>query len=309
MMRVLVVEDNKALRSVLCAALRDCGCAPIGFTTGEQAIREARRQPFDVLLFDLVLPGIGGLAVFAALRAENPKLIGIGMSGIRTDPTTARVVEQHGAIAFLIKPFDVASLRSVIEAYAAASCPGLIGGTAGLLAGSPDIAERQSTRREMLQALVNAACVRDLCGLCFSQVADLIRSVIASPVAVINSGREPSKQHRCINTVRLDARARQAIQTVQVSGMISRQRTVAVEIGVSVSHLGRLVRQSGMSYLDWVRAPKLKRALGDVVWSDKQMKVIASDSGFSSTSSLDRAFNRSFGVSPSALRGWSRGEL
>ena len=77
LLRVLVVEDNRAAREALCGMLVEQGAAPVAVASPDEAVtcvNEARRDghPFDVVLSDYELKTTNGLAVFATLDAKEP---------------------------------------------------------------------------------------------------------------------------------------------------------------------------------------------------------------------------------------------
>ena len=61
--RILVVDDEVELKSILVEALTSQGNEVLGFTAGEAALAALRTDPFDVLLTDLMMPGIDGFEV------------------------------------------------------------------------------------------------------------------------------------------------------------------------------------------------------------------------------------------------------
>ena len=71
MRRILVVEDEPAIRDSVVYALKKEGFDPHAVADGEAALEEARREPYDVVVLDLMLPKLSGLDVCRALRAES----------------------------------------------------------------------------------------------------------------------------------------------------------------------------------------------------------------------------------------------
>src|SRR3712207_198355 len=68
--RVLLVEDERHIRDLvqLHLELEGCVVSPVG--NGEDALRHLREQPFDLVVLDLMLPGLDGLTVLRVLRRE-----------------------------------------------------------------------------------------------------------------------------------------------------------------------------------------------------------------------------------------------
>jgi two-component system, chemotaxis family, chemotaxis protein CheY len=113
--RVLVVDDNEALRENLAEALTLEGYDPTVAADGSAALRLLSEAEFDVVLLDLAMPGIDGRAVLGQIRAD-PRLTGLPVI-ITTGHSGPRAKAGVPADAFLLKPFGVrellAALRSV----------------------------------------------------------------------------------------------------------------------------------------------------------------------------------------------------
>ena len=107
--RVLVVEDEDAAREGLRDILRGLGYEVVAAASGEEAGMLPAEAPFDVLLTDLMLPGISGSQLAAGLQERWPALKVILMSGY-TEDEAVRTGVGEGAIRFLQKPFDMARL-------------------------------------------------------------------------------------------------------------------------------------------------------------------------------------------------------
>ncbi|MBA2465510.1 MAG: response regulator transcription factor [Nocardioidaceae bacterium] len=104
MARVLVVDDDHTVREVVVSYLRAGGHQVAESTDGETALREMRDQPADLVVLDLMLPGIDGLEVCRRLRDRSDvPVIMLTALGAETD----RVIGfQHGADDYVTKPFS-----------------------------------------------------------------------------------------------------------------------------------------------------------------------------------------------------------
>ena len=111
---VLVVEDDAALREFLCTALLDefdVECA----VSGEEAIEMAQRTRPDVVLLDVMLPGVNGLDVVRRIRSD-PALSGIPVLVMTAfSEIEAGEAEAAGASRFLAKPFDLHELKAAVR--------------------------------------------------------------------------------------------------------------------------------------------------------------------------------------------------
>ena len=113
-MQVLVVDDEPAVREALTRTLAHEGFAPREAVDGAEALEALRRAPADVVLLDVLMPGLDGLEVARRLRADDttPILMLTARDGIEDR------VEGHdsGADDYLVKPFARAELLAPIRA-------------------------------------------------------------------------------------------------------------------------------------------------------------------------------------------------
>jgi DNA-binding response OmpR family regulator len=111
---ILVVEDEEAIRRGLCDVLAYQGYLPKGIESGEEGLREALANPYDLILLDLMLPGMSGFDVCEAVRAERPMqpILMLTARGAEAD-----VVEgfARGADDYVTKPFSVSELLARVR--------------------------------------------------------------------------------------------------------------------------------------------------------------------------------------------------
>ena len=116
-MKLLLIEDNPALQATLQRSLQRCGAQVHVCGNGGLALEHWRRTDPDVVLLDLSLPGLDGLQVLAAARAEGlatPVLV-LTARGTVGD----RVLGLNtGADDYLAKPFDLDELEARVRALA-----------------------------------------------------------------------------------------------------------------------------------------------------------------------------------------------
>lgn len=112
--RVLLVEDDDRIRQSLGLALDDLGFDVLQAGSGEQALDQLDQLVVDVVLLDLMLPGIDGLTVCRVLRSRGD--LPIIIVSARTD--TADVIEglESGADDFVTKPLVASELAARIKA-------------------------------------------------------------------------------------------------------------------------------------------------------------------------------------------------
>ncbi|HVN75082.1 MAG TPA: ATP-binding protein [Thermoanaerobaculaceae bacterium] len=112
--RILVVEDEDAARDGLQQILASLGYDVTAVATGADAAELAADRPFDLLLTDLMLPGVMGNVLAEELHARWPALKVILMSGYSEDEAVRRAVSA-GGVRFLQKPFDMATLARAVR--------------------------------------------------------------------------------------------------------------------------------------------------------------------------------------------------
>ena len=113
--RVLLVEDDTAVRTVLERGLRRSGLLVEAVDGGEAALarlRSAVAPVIDVLVSDVMMPGIDGVELVDRVRAFRPDLGVVLMSGF-AEPPLHRAADRQG-VNFLAKPFATADLVAAI---------------------------------------------------------------------------------------------------------------------------------------------------------------------------------------------------
>ena len=117
MLRVLVVEDDSDVRAAICDALRDAGHEVTGLGDGQQGLEHILSKTFDLVVTDVRLPKLGGLALFHKIREVAPSTAVIMMTSFAT-AVDAVAALKHGAHDYLTKPFDVDELVIRVRAIA-----------------------------------------------------------------------------------------------------------------------------------------------------------------------------------------------
>jgi len=113
--RVLLVEDEPAARSGLCDVLEMLGYTTVAVEDAEQALALQPTSAFDLLITDLMLPGLSGAVLAEQLRVRWPDLGVIVISGY-TEDRTAELVHHLKSVRFMHKPFRMAELSHEIRA-------------------------------------------------------------------------------------------------------------------------------------------------------------------------------------------------
>lgn len=112
--RVLIVEDEPRLRSILTEGVRECGFCAGGVRTGEDALDAMRNAPSDIAILDLNLPGMDGLQCFEKLKEGWPDIAVIILTGFGTLEAARRAI-QLGVVEFLTKPVSLGDLEKALH--------------------------------------------------------------------------------------------------------------------------------------------------------------------------------------------------
>jgi two-component system phosphate regulon response regulator PhoB len=115
--RVLIIEDERALTGVLTYNLEREGYEVTVAHDGQEGLRKAQTQPFDLILLDLMLPTLGGLDVCREIRGgDGTRDIPIIMLTAKAEETDQIVGFSMGADDYVTKPFSVKVLMQRMKA-------------------------------------------------------------------------------------------------------------------------------------------------------------------------------------------------
>ncbi|WP_317201085.1 ATP-binding protein [Janthinobacterium sp.] len=112
--RILVVDDEAAHMQALCDTLRDHGYQTLGFTAGEAALEALAGGRFELLLADLMMPGMDGITLLQAARRADPDLACLIMTGAGTISSVVEAM-QLGALDYILKPFKLSVILPVLK--------------------------------------------------------------------------------------------------------------------------------------------------------------------------------------------------
>jgi len=112
--RVLAVDDQRYFRELIAGLLRDEGYEAETAASGEEALRILERSDYDVVLSDLVMPGMDGSELLRRVKQRNPEQEVVVVTGV-VDIATAVEAMKLGAGDYLLKPFDRRALAVTLE--------------------------------------------------------------------------------------------------------------------------------------------------------------------------------------------------
>lgn len=112
--RIMVVDDEAEVLGFCAEALRRLGydVTPVGL--GEEALDLLRREHFDLLITDIMMPGMSGIDLIAQAKESLPNLAAIVMTGYSTIELAIKAL-RSGAVDFIPKPFSLLDLREGVE--------------------------------------------------------------------------------------------------------------------------------------------------------------------------------------------------
>jgi DNA-binding NtrC family response regulator len=120
MIRILIIDDDRHMRSVCSRALSREGWIVLCAESGDEGIDKIKNgeEPIDVVLLDQLMPGMSGMDVLAQIRSINPDMPVIIITGSATEESAAEIIRK-GASDCLPKPFTPEQLRTVVREAAA----------------------------------------------------------------------------------------------------------------------------------------------------------------------------------------------
>lgn len=118
MARILLIDDQEEIRSMMSALLTEVGYEVESAGDGEEGMKLFRDNPFELIITDVVMPEKEGLEVIAEIRKEFPftKVIAVSGGGAHSNLGYLTIAERLGADRTFSKPFKIdAFLEAVRE--------------------------------------------------------------------------------------------------------------------------------------------------------------------------------------------------
>ncbi|KAB8140915.1 response regulator [Chloroflexia bacterium SDU3-3] len=114
--RILVVDDEEPVSSLLARLLRDLGHTPVVVNSGIEALRRLGQEPFDLVLTDVKMPGMTGFDLYQEIARRNPDLAArvVFVTGDMLSAATQAQIAQSGN-PFIAKPFKIEQLEALVR--------------------------------------------------------------------------------------------------------------------------------------------------------------------------------------------------
>jgi NtrC-family two-component system response regulator AlgB len=113
-LRVLIIDDEKNIRTTLSLCLQQIGCAVTAVPSAEAGLAALAREPQDLIFLDLRLGESSGIDLIPRLLADAPDLMIVIMTAYATIDSAVKAI-QTGAADYLAKPFTPAQIRHIVE--------------------------------------------------------------------------------------------------------------------------------------------------------------------------------------------------
>jgi CheY-like chemotaxis protein len=112
--RILIVDDEAASMRALCDTLRPHHYAPTGVTSGAEALAAMQTSQYDLLLTDLMMPGMNGVTLLDAALKIDPHIAAVLMTGKGTVETAVQAMKS-GALDYVLKPVKLSAILPALD--------------------------------------------------------------------------------------------------------------------------------------------------------------------------------------------------
>ena len=111
---VLIIDDEAVIRNSVTRALSDRGINSVAVSSGLEALDIVRERQFDLALLDIKMPDMDGLSVLKEIKAVNPAMNVVMITGYPTIDTAVNCIKL-GAADYLVKPFQLHDLEASLK--------------------------------------------------------------------------------------------------------------------------------------------------------------------------------------------------
>jgi len=112
--RILVVEDDAEMRSLLKDFFEEDGFEIDSVSNGSEAFRKIAREPFDLIITDIRMPGLTGLDILPGIKKLQPEVSIIVITAFGSEEVRRKAFDR-GATAYLEKPILFNKLRTLVH--------------------------------------------------------------------------------------------------------------------------------------------------------------------------------------------------
>jgi CheY-like chemotaxis protein len=119
--KIMVVDDDMALRVTLMDILEDEGFDVVGVSDGYEAVKMATAEHFSLIFMDVRMPGIDGVEANRRIKEISPDLVVVMVTAFAGQGLIEQAL-QEGAYAVLYKPFDFRQLTEIVQTVMKTTC-------------------------------------------------------------------------------------------------------------------------------------------------------------------------------------------
>lgn len=112
--RILIVDDNAEIREIVQEYLADSDCQIEGAGNGKEALEKYDKNPYDIIITDLKMPGISGIELIKLIKQKTDTIEFIIITGYASVDTAIEAV-RIGAFDYIVKPFRMEELKVAIK--------------------------------------------------------------------------------------------------------------------------------------------------------------------------------------------------
>lgn len=112
--KILITDDDVDLRELLTESVTNWGYQVSVARDGDEALKRLRMERFDIVITDLMMPGMDGLALLQKIKELDSEILVIIITGYATIETAVKAIES-GAYDYIAKPFRLDELMIVIK--------------------------------------------------------------------------------------------------------------------------------------------------------------------------------------------------
>jgi response regulator RpfG family c-di-GMP phosphodiesterase len=112
--RILIVDDEDQVRSLLIRTLEDEGSECIASASAQEALSQLKRRPFSLVISDFMMPGMSGIELLHRVKEKDPETAFIMITGLM-DINTAVDSLRIGACDFITKPFELPVFKRAVH--------------------------------------------------------------------------------------------------------------------------------------------------------------------------------------------------
>ena len=113
--KILVVDDDKAIRELFNYHLLKKGCIVKSVSEGSNAINAIKKEKYDLVFLDITMPGISGMEVLKTAAKVSPETKIVMVTGLCIDGLLICELKEYGAYKFISKPFDMSDAMKIVD--------------------------------------------------------------------------------------------------------------------------------------------------------------------------------------------------